>query len=160
MRGIFRSTLGLAAILILGACTSGAGDRTAEPALGDLEGRTFVSTGDTTGPDGEPLVKGTDVNLTFAADSVSASAGCNTMSGPISVQDGVLILDGGLATTEMGCDPARMGQDQWLAELLSAEPKLSVDATSLTLESKETVITLTDLDLLGPDARSSTSVER
>ncbi len=160
MRGICQRALGFVAIMLLGACASGTGDTPTEPGLGVLAGRTFVSMGDTTGPGGEPLVRGTKLKLTFSEDSVSAGAGCNSMSGPASVVDGVLVLSGRLATTEMGCDPTRMAQDQWVAELLSAEPKLAIATTNLTLDSTGLVVTLTDLDLLEPTRRSSTLVGR
>ncbi len=116
-----------------------------------LAGRTFLSTGVTT--DGAPhdLVAGSRITLTFTDDAVSAQAGCNTMGGSASVTDGRLVVDGPLMSTEMACDPALMAQDTWLADLLSADPAVTVDGDELVLTSGGTVITLLDREVADPD---------
>jgi heat shock protein HslJ len=93
----------------------------------------------------------TGLTISFTNDSLSASAGCNTMATAASLRDGVLHLDDGLSMTEMGCDPGRMDKDQRLAELLSGEPRVEVDEMSLTLSSSSTRITLTDSEIADPD---------
>ncbi len=79
----------------------------------------------------KPLVAGTRITLNFVADGhrLGAQAGCNQMGGPASFEGGHLVVDD-LATTEMGCDPPRHAQDEWLARFLTSRPmaKVRVDA--------------------------------
>ncbi|MHB8958056.1 MAG: META domain-containing protein [Candidatus Limnocylindrales bacterium] len=89
--------------------------------------RTFVSTGVT----GHQLVAGTKVTLTFRDATLSASAGCNSMSGEYHIVGSTLSV-GSLATTEMGCQQDLMAQDAWLAELLPGAT-VQLGSTSLTV---------------------------
>lgn len=81
--------------------------------------RTFVSTAIT----GHALVAGTTVTLAFRDGQLSASAGCNSMGGAYFIVGATLRIDQ-LASTEMGCAPDLMAQDQWLAAFL---PSATVD---------------------------------
>ncbi len=89
--------------------------------------RTFVSTGVT----GHQLVAGTRVTLTFRDATLSASAGCNSMSGEYHIVGSTLSV-GSLATTEMGCDADRMAQDAWLATFLPGAAFSVGDGLTLT----------------------------
>ncbi len=100
---------------------------------------------------GATLVPGTTIRITFQDGQLTAQAGCNTMSGAYSIVDGKLIADGPWAMTEMGCDPARMAQDQWLANFLGSGPTIDVDEDSITLTSGETVVKLVDREVAQPD---------
>ena len=143
---------GIAVLLALTACSNG-GDQAGSNGSDDLTGRTFVSTHVTFpgGSDPSRLVNGTALSLTFTDNGISAAAGCNTMAGPASVQDDVLVIDGGLSMTEMGCDPERMAQDQWYADLLTSKPEVSVDGQQLTLSEAGTAIAMTDEKVTNPD---------
>ncbi|MBB5786931.1 META domain-containing protein [Jiangella mangrovi] len=123
-----------------GSGATGGGDS------GALAGRTFVSTEDVGIPGGGPL------NLQFTDDGrLLASAGCNSANGPVSLDGGRLGTGGGLAMTEMGCPGERMDADQWLSDLLAAEPTWELaDANTFVLTAGELVISLTDLEVVEP----------
>ncbi|HUV16982.1 MAG TPA: META domain-containing protein [Ilumatobacteraceae bacterium] len=106
----------------------------------DLDGRTFVST-EVTGYD---LVEGTEINMTFLADSMSVSGGCNSMNGGFEIDEGVLTA-GPFAATMMACDLPLMDQDTWLNEFLSSLPTIELDGETLTLASGDTTMTLDEL---------------
>lgn len=143
----------LATSLALSGC--GASPDTASPATptapAGLAGRTFLSTGVTVDGEPMPLAQGTQLSITFDDERVSANAGCNTMSGDATVKDGALVVSGGLAMTEMGCDPDRMDQDQWFADLLTSSPTVQLSGSSLTLTSEATIVDMTDDEVVNPD---------
>lgn len=130
----------------VGGVPRGSGDGPGAPgARTGLDGRTFLSTA----IDGRVLVGGSQVRLTFQGGSVSASAGCNSMSGPYAL-DGASLVARSLATTEMGCDPALMAQDAWLADLLSGST-IALDGDTLTLARGGVRVTLVDRVVADPD---------
>jgi heat shock protein HslJ len=137
---------GLCALLaiLLAACAAAGPTAT-------LEGRAFLSTSVTDGGAERPLVAGTQIRLGFADGRISASAGCNTMGGVYRVDGGALVLPDGLATTEMGCDPPRHAQDDWLSAFLAARPALRLADSELALEGGGTVIRLLDREVADPD---------
>ncbi|GAA0603594.1 META domain-containing protein [Kribbella sandramycini] len=119
---------------------------------GSLTGKTYLSTAVT--EDGKPkqLAQNTKVRLQFTDDGrLIADAGCNSMQGRVSVDDGrITLTDGGLASTDMGC-PGRQDQDGWLTRILSDKPKWSLNATTLTISTASTTISLTDREVAEPD---------
>ncbi|MDQ4133522.1 MAG: META domain-containing protein [Actinomycetota bacterium] len=116
---------------------SGAG-----PGSGSLQGRTFVSRSVMERGQCRALVAGTEIRLTFHDDGrLIASAGCNTMSGPVATESERLVISD-LATTEMGCDPARHAQDEWLAGVLTSRPTYSLESDRLTITTGDTVVEL------------------
>jgi heat shock protein HslJ len=136
---------------VLSAC---GGDDGSAPGASSLvlSGRTFV--GDMVTADGVryDLVPDSTLRLAFSDGQISASAGCNTMSGPATWSDGTLSLDGALASTEMACRPSLMKQDTWLADVLSSQPALTLRDATLTVDGGATAITLTDQEVAVPDA--------
>ena len=138
---------GVVGMLLLAACGSDGEGTEAPPASGgaltDAIGRTFVSTG--VAVDGKPhaLVTGSQVRLTFQKDSVNADAGCNLLSGAFQLRGDRLEV-GALAGTEMGCEPALMQQDQWLAGLLTSSPTIAASGDRLTLTAGQTVLSMVD----------------
>lgn len=116
----------------------------ATPAAG-LDGRTFLSRA----VSGRALVAGSTVRLSFKAGSVSAGAGCNSMSGTYAIVDGVLHA-GQLASTEMGCEQGLMAQDRWLADLLDGAT-IALDGNSLTLAKGGVTVNLVDRAVADPD---------
>lgn len=145
-------TLALASALLLGAC--GGGSAGPGPVGEGLEGRTFLSAG----IEGHVLVPGSTVRLSFQGGRLSASAGCNSMSGTYRIDGGRLILEE-LATTEMGCEARLMDQDRWLAEFLDgASIALDADGLALTnsafrlaLTNGAVRLTLLDREISDPD---------
>jgi heat shock protein HslJ len=122
---------------------------TTVPPVG-LLGRTFLSTGVTV--DGAPfaLVDGTRIRLIFDNGNLSANAGCNIIGGNL-VIDGDTLRFSGAQMTEMGCDPARHNQDDWLVTFLSSTPTFVLNGNDLTLTGGTTVITLLDRKVAEPD---------
>ncbi len=142
----------------LAVLTAGCGDTDAGPGSGDsgrpaaavdddLATRVFVSTG-LVGPAASQLST-TRVRLEFGTDSISAQAGCNTLSGSAGTVDGRLRVER-LGGTEMGCDPARMRQDSWLASFLAADPAYRLEGDRLTLSGDRGTLTLVDAAAVTP----------
>ena len=121
----------LGSVLALGGCS---GDST------DLDGRTYTSTE----VRGHDLVAGSQVTLTFEDGRVSAQAGCNTMNGAATWDDGTLDVTGPMASTMMACEQALMEQDQWLSSFLTSSPALEADGQTLTLGDDSSGMTLTE----------------
>jgi heat shock protein HslJ len=130
----------LAALLLAaGGCgddDDGSGAGPGPPAAADLDGRTFVSTG----AEGFTLVPGTQVTLTFEDGNVSASAGCNTMSGPYEIDDGTLEV-GDMASTLIGCPDDLQRQDETLQDLLTGGPGMTLDGEVLTISGQGMTLT-------------------
>jgi len=120
------------------------------PAPVGLDGRQFLSVSVKDDGADKPLFADTRISLTFSDGRLGAQAGCNSMSGPYTL-DGQVLLVGNMATTEMGCQPDLMTQDQWLAGFLGSGPQLSLDGNDLVLTSGTTVITLLDREVAQPD---------
>jgi heat shock protein HslJ len=154
-----RTTITVLFLLVLSAgCGRGTISQSgADNSDGEPWGRTFLSTSVTENGQPKPLVEGTRISLRFSdSHEIGAQAGCNSMSGPASFEAGRLVV-GDLATTEMGCDPARHTQDEWLARFLTSRPKAQADnradlsAETLTLETDSTRVVLTDRKVAEPD---------
>jgi heat shock protein HslJ len=128
--------------IILASCRAGG-----EPAL---NAREFLSTSVTT--DGAPiaLVPGTRIQLSFSDGALGASAGCNSIGGDYRIENGVLVFEGG-SMTEMGCDPERHAQDEWLVAFLASRPTVGLDGAELVLTSGGTVVALVDREVAEPD---------
>lgn len=97
------------------------------------------------------LVDGTVIALRFVDGQVSVSAGCNSMGGPYSVDDGVLVADE-FATTDMGCDPARHEQDSWVAGLLTSRPTVDITVDGVVLSNPTVTARFVDRSIVEPDA--------
>jgi heat shock protein HslJ len=95
------------------------------------------------------MAAATQVRLSFRDGQVSASAGCNSMSGTYRI-DGDRLRTTSLATTEMACDPPRMEQDAWLASLLDGAT-VGLDGNTLTLAREGVRLTLLDRRVADPD---------
>ena len=111
------------------ATTLASGDGTVAASGEDMEGRTYASTE----VRGFELVAGTVVTLTFAGGQLGASAGCNAMSGAARWHEGRLDVAGQLATTMIACPADLQAKDEWLAELLTSSPSMSLDGSTLTI---------------------------
>lgn len=128
-------------ILLLAGC----GDRAPAGQSADdqpLRGQTFDATSVTEHGKPYALVEGTKVSLAFTDDGrLAASAGCNTMSGAVRT-DGDRLEIADLAVTDMGCDPPRHAQDDWLARVLGGEPTWRQDDGTLTVTADDTELVL------------------
>jgi heat shock protein HslJ len=141
-----------ATVSIVVALAAGCGNSIDDPS-NRLAGRTFLSQSVTTSGEPVALVTGTQVRITFAENErITATAGCNILSGTVSVtNDRLVIAD--LGSTEMGCDQRRHAQDEWLATLLSGWPHYELAANTLTLraDDSDTVVQLLDRTVADPD---------
>lgn len=118
---------------------------------GTLDDRTFVSVEVEESGSPRPLVEGTQVRLQFGGDgNLTARAGCNTILGTWSLTGDTLEFGGG-GMTEMGCPPELHEQDQWLLDLLGAEPTVQLRDDELVLTAGTTVLTLLDREVAEPD---------
>ena len=69
------------------------------------------------------LVPGTRIRVQIRKNGVLiARAGCNELSGGITLDDGVLRCDGAIQT-QMGCGPAFAAQDDWFFGFLLHKPE-------------------------------------
>jgi heat shock protein HslJ len=123
--------LGACLILFLAACgTPGAAGAGPEPGH-PLAGRSFGSTTVT----GHQLVKGTVVTLRFSRDGrLAARGGCNLLNGDFSLEGGALVV-GEIMQTDMGCDPLRLAQDEWLGDFLRNRPTWRLSGRELVLRT-------------------------
>lgn len=115
-----------------------------------LEGRTFLSVEVTVNGAPRPLVAGTRVQLSFNDGNLGASAGCNHIGGAYRLDGGRLVTDS-MAMTEMGCDPARHAQDEWLSSFLGSRPEVRLNGAELVLDGGGTVMRLLDREVAQPD---------
>ncbi|MBN9609218.1 MAG: hypothetical protein BGO26_03870 [Actinobacteria bacterium 69-20] len=152
-----------AAVLVLAGCaqpgvsqpgatvssstSTSAGDMPGRSVAQALAGRTFLSTGVT----GRELVPGSTIRMEFGKDgSVSASAGCNQMSGTPR-WDGTVLTIPNMAMTEIGCETPRMDQEQWFGDLLTAGVTVALTGNELTLTADGVILELLDRTVADPD---------
>ncbi|WP_170140993.1 META domain-containing protein [Allonocardiopsis opalescens] len=108
---------------------------------GGLADRVFTAESVTEGGAERPPVEGTAITVGFRDGQIHADAGCNQMTGTATIgADRIEVAE--LMSTEMGCDPARHEQDEWLAGVLTANPAYTLDGDRLRLETDTTVIEL------------------
>lgn len=145
--------IAVTATLALTSCGGADSQAPADPNQLDLVGQTFLSNDVKVNDTSYPLVKGSQLRLSFEDAAIGASAGCNSMSGDARWSTGTLLIDGqSLAMTEMGCDEPLMQQDTWFADILTSKPTLLQDSTTLTLTSGDTIIVFTNEEVVVPDA--------
>jgi heat shock protein HslJ len=143
--------LGLAlAATLFGACSGGSapnGSPSSPPgaAAGDLNGKTYLSTG----IKGATLAPGTQIRLAFKDGNLSANAGCNAMGGTYTISGDQLSATQ-MSMTDMACEEPRMKQDDWLARFLS-RATISLSGDTLTLTAGTVVLTVTDKEIATPD---------
>jgi heat shock protein HslJ len=131
----------VALALALPACADSGPEAAAEGGGDvDLAGRVFVSTE----VNGHDLVPGTQVQLTFADEGISAIAGCNTLSSGATWDTGELVVSEPMAQTMMACPDEVQLQDAWLHTFLISKPALSLNGTTLTLGDSTEGIVLTE----------------
>ncbi|MEV0292349.1 META domain-containing protein [Nocardia sp. NPDC050710] len=142
----------LASILLLAlgaaaACSSdsGSGTDSATPAPTPV-GHTYISTG----VEGAPIPGGGPLTLTFTTDRITAYAGCNTMSGTMTLDEHTLRVEQ-LASTLIGCSGETADADEWAHRLLTSAPGWQLDGSTLTLKNNDQTITLSDKKVAQPD---------
>lgn len=139
-----RGILGaVTALVVLSACGATAG-RSATYALGhtpelsDLTDATWVARSIAN----RGIVAGSVIQLTFTGDTVTANAGCNTLTGAAAIDKHEMVVSA-LAATRKACDPALQAQDRWLAAFLAARPTIERQGNELWLSRRAEVLHLT-----------------
>lgn len=138
------------AVLALAACGSEGEDMDGADLAASVAGRTFLSVQVSEDGAQRDLVEGSRLRLEFAAASLGAQAGCNTLSGGFSMDGDVLVV-GELAQTTMGCERPLMEQDQWLSTFLGSRPRVGLAGDTLTMRAGATTIVLRDREVADPD---------
>lgn len=103
-------------------------DEGAALSIDDFDGQVFA----TAQVAGHRLVDETVIRLGFAGDQLSVEAGCNHMTGAVSLDGGRLRVSN-LVSTEIGCEKDRADQDAWIAGFLTSGPTVALDGDTLTL---------------------------
>jgi heat shock protein HslJ len=136
---------------VLVAAVGCGGEEVAAPGGGDpLAGRTFLSETVTREGTAIELVDGTRISIEFSDGELVARAGCNTLLTDVRIGAGRLET-GLVGGTELGCDPARHEQDQWLSEFLASSPAWALDGDRLTLTASTAELVLLDRRVADPD---------
>jgi heat shock protein HslJ len=144
------SYLAVPLLLVLTACGEPAGGANTAP--NPLSGRTFLATALTDNGKPRALLPNTELSVEFTDDGrLIAQAGCNTMQGPVNTADGKLVLDGGLASTAIGCPPASGEQDAFVAKVIGASPSWRLAGDRLTITSGRTTLDLVPREAVHPD---------
>ena len=90
--------------------------------------------------DGQRPVSGSG-KMDFRRSDISVSIGCNSIGGAWRVE-GDRLIAGPLMQTEMACDTAIMRQEDVLAALLVATPRMTLGGDRLTLQSSAHTVEL------------------
>lgn len=132
---------------MLAACSPGSGTSPSPsaPAAPTVNGKIYLSTD----IKGAILAPGTRIQLTFKDGTLNAHAGCNSMGGTYTIV-GDRLTTAQLSMTEMGCDEARMKQDDWLARFLG-DVTVTLTGDTLTLADGTITLTLLDRKVADPD---------
>lgn len=143
--------------LVLGAC----GDSkvvVADPAGSkesgglSLDGRMFWSVSVIENGVERPLVEGTRIFVAFNnGDNIGAGAGCNAMGGSYQLDDNQRLTVTEMMGTDMGCDPERHAQDEFVAATLSAQPHLTLSGDHLVIATDKVTIKFLDREIADPD---------
>ena len=146
----------LAFSLMLGACgddkTVVGGPTASDDSSGlSLEERQFWSVSVLENGVERPLVEGTRVSVRFNNGNIGASAGCNSMGAPYQIDDNQQLTVTDLSTTEIGCDPERHAQDEFVAAVLNAQPQLTLSGDYLILATDTIRIEFLDTEVADPD---------
>ena len=123
----------------------------APPAAPLPVGRTFVSTGVTSGGQPKALVNGTTIRLTIGTDDVIAvQAGCNTISGRVRLDGSTLVATDDLAMTAIGCPANLSEQDGWIYDFFRGRPTWKLTGSDLVLTGGDLALMFTDRAVAEP----------
>lgn len=148
-------------LLVLAGCGQPAaqGDQSAQQQPDPLRGKTFRAMAVTEDGKSRQLAPKTELTVEFTDDGrLIARAGCNIMQGQVDTGDGTLTVDGRLAMTQMGCDQARHDQDEFVAGVLSANPKWELTDGRLTIRTGTTVFDMAAENETARDLKGTTWV--
>ncbi len=136
----------LGGVLLLGLSCGGRSGDSASGDEADLAGRSFLLDH----AEGFEPVSGTTVRLSFTQNEITFRAGCNTHTGSYRFQAGSLVVTA-MGSTEMGCEPELMAQDEWLRGFMANQPGFDLDGNWLVLDRGSAVLTFLDREVADPD---------
>ena len=120
----------LASLLVLGTTACGGPDP-----VGSDDVVTYVAT-DVAWLEGEDPID--EVVVRVGGGRVEVRAGCNSLGVGGARVDGGRLTGGTVSTTDMGCgSDVASRQDDWLGELVAAEPEITVTADRVELGSRD-----------------------
>ncbi|MDE0775482.1 MAG: META domain-containing protein [Nocardioides sp.] len=120
----------LASLPVLGTTACGVPDP-----VGSDDVVTYVAT-DVAWLDGEDPID--EVIVRVGGGRVEVRAGCNSLGVGGARVDGGRLTGGTVSTTDMGCgSDVASRQDDWLGELVAAEPEITVTADRVELGSRD-----------------------
>jgi len=125
-----RVLVAAAGLILVGGC-SGGDVSGGGPAVGGLDGHTFMATS----VSGAELAPTGTLVLAFADGRVAITGGCNGMSASYEIDESILATGDDFEQTVMACDQPLMVQDAWVAELVSGRPILTLAGDDLTLSA-------------------------
>lgn len=139
---------GCGLLLTLAACgnsTSGTSGVTFE----DLVALSYISSDIQENGSQRPLATETPITITFTEDGISVNAGCNTLFGSVTIEDGRLTASSALASSMMMCEEPLMLQDEWLTAFLNESPQITTSEGTLTLTTDSSAIEFTMVETIG-----------
>lgn len=145
----YRIALVIATVSVLITACSGSDGETQVDTLDGLW--TIETVADADGRLIEP-VEDTSPYLQFTDSTITGNTGCNGFSGSVQIgADGTFAV-GDLATTLIGCDPARTSQEANIHGALAMADRWAVESTTATLSANGVTvmeISMADTDLAG-----------
>ena len=121
----------------------------AEPSPAEVEALSGMSY-ELESAEGFTLMEGTTFYLSFHQDTLSAYAGCNSLEGGYSLDEGVLSVES-MSTTDMWCGETLNTQTNWLQSFLSDAPTLERSGDQLVLETEDATLVFLDQAVATPD---------
>jgi heat shock protein HslJ len=139
---------GCGLLLTLAACGNSTSS-TSDVTFADLVALSYSSSDIQENGSQRPLATETPITLTFTEDGISVNAGCNTLFGGATIDDGRLTASSALASSMMMCEEPLMLQDEWLSAFMNASPQITTSEDTLTLTTDNSSIEFTVVENIG-----------
>lgn len=125
-------------LLLVGVVACGDDTQPADttPELANPAGTTYVLAE----ASGVEIPEASAFQLAFTDTEMSGSGGCNTMSGPYTVENSKLVAPN-LAVTQIACAEDLMAFDDTVAAFLSSSPGIVIASDVMTLQSSDITMT-------------------
>lgn len=141
---------GIASIVVLLAAAGGLAGCGSDPA-DEPVGRDYALTSVALAAGGDPPPYLSDATrISFAEDGgrVSWRARCNMFDAAARLTESRVEIEEVIGT-EIGCDPGRHREDEWLTDFFTEDPRWRLDGSELTLSTERAVIELTQSEETG-----------
>ncbi|MFI1912688.1 META domain-containing protein [Nocardia sp. NPDC020380] len=135
----------LLAVVALGVAGCSSNTRPSDKGVTPM-GKTYVSTD----VKGSPIPGGGPLTLSFKDNRISANAGCNTATGPVTLDGHVVTTTDNMASTLIACPGDLAYADQWVQGFLSSSPDWKIYGSNLILTGNGQTVTLRDRQVAQP----------